>query len=97
MVVKVKGKGSTLITQWVILRLFLVCKVPLCCFSVISDISYPFTNRLILYNSTFSAFGEKGKFLISGGNDSSVKLWGSHSLRIIYNLCSIFHETENVV
>uniref|UniRef100_A0A0E0FI97 Uncharacterized protein n=1 Tax=Oryza nivara TaxID=4536 RepID=A0A0E0FI97_ORYNI len=57
-------------------------QVPLCCFSVISDISYPFTNRLILYNSTFSAFGEKGKFLISGGNDSSVKLWGSHSLRI---------------
>uniref|UniRef100_A0A0D9UY22 Uncharacterized protein n=1 Tax=Leersia perrieri TaxID=77586 RepID=A0A0D9UY22_9ORYZ len=24
---------------------------------------------------TFSAFGEKGKFLVSGGNDSSVKLW----------------------
>ncbi|KAG8052948.1 hypothetical protein GUJ93_ZPchr0001g33006 [Zizania palustris] len=23
----------------------------------------------------FSAFGEKGKFLVSGGNDSSVKLW----------------------
>uniref|UniRef100_A0A0D3EKW2 Uncharacterized protein n=1 Tax=Oryza barthii TaxID=65489 RepID=A0A0D3EKW2_9ORYZ len=24
---------------------------------------------------TFSAFGEKGKFLVSGGNDSSIKLW----------------------
>ncbi|KAK3159791.1 hypothetical protein QOZ80_1BG0051140 [Eleusine coracana subsp. coracana] len=24
---------------------------------------------------TFSAFGEKGKFLVSGGNDASVKLW----------------------
>ncbi|XP_040379286.1 sperm-associated antigen 16 protein isoform X2 [Oryza brachyantha] len=24
---------------------------------------------------TFSVFGEKGKFLVSGGNDSSVKLW----------------------
>ncbi|XP_072150023.1 uncharacterized protein [Setaria viridis] len=24
---------------------------------------------------TFSAFGEKGKFLVSGGNDASVKIW----------------------
>lgn len=31
------------------------------------------TNQLL--NSTFSAFGEKGKFLVSGGNDASVKIW----------------------
>jgi WD40 repeat protein len=31
------------------------------------------TNQLL--NSAFSAFGEKGKFLVSGGNDASVKIW----------------------
>jgi len=25
--------------------------------------------------SSFSLFGERGRFLISGGNDASVKLW----------------------
>ena len=49
MVAKVKGTGSTLITQWVVI--------------------------LHLFLATFSAFGEKGKFLVSGGNDSSIKLW----------------------
>jgi hypothetical protein len=32
------------------------------------------TTQLILTRA-FPAFSEKGKFLVSGGNDESVKLW----------------------
>jgi hypothetical protein len=60
--------------QWVgILQLCLVCRF---LHSVNISLSYSkiLTNQL-LFIRTFSAFGEKGKFLVSGGNDASVKLW----------------------
>ena len=77
MQIKMEKRGCIWITLWVVtLQLFPACKSIHYLWLQYSNCNTKLTCPLTRgWHRAFSLFGERGKFLISGGNDKLVKIW----------------------